>query len=130
MHKCFLCAIQTGSCDSGVPVCATCLNARAAKSAKPKPQVLTAERSCRDNLIQALIQATARARATSIAFSAIADDLTGKVKPNGVQRLHKASAELSRARDEMLNAHNRLKDFLSRGIVPEDLKQSRRIPCR
>lgn len=35
-----------------------------------------------------------------------------------------ASRGLATARHEMMKAHNRLNDYLSRGIVPEDLKRS------
>jgi hypothetical protein len=43
---------------------------------------------------------------------------------NGAQRIHSASRELSVARKEMMKAHSRLDDSLSRGVVPEDLKRS------
>jgi len=47
----------------------------------------------------------------------LARDLTGTL------RIHDASRALSAARDEMMIAHNRLNNFLSRGIVPEDLER-------
>ena len=49
---------------------------------------------------------------------------SGTPHPDGVQRIHNASHKLTQARDEMMNAHNRMNDFIERGIVPEDLKRS------
>jgi len=45
--------------------------------------------------------------------------------PDGTQHLSNAARELSAARKEMMDAHNRLNDFLARGIVPEDLKRQK-----
>jgi hypothetical protein len=42
--------------------------------------------------------------------------------PTEHQRINNASREVSLARAEMMRAHNRLDDFMTRGIVPEDLK--------
>jgi hypothetical protein len=41
-----------------------------------------------------------------------------------VQRIRNASHELTAARNEMMEAHHRLNEFLERGTVPEDLKRS------
>jgi hypothetical protein len=41
-----------------------------------------------------------------------------------VQRIRSASHELTAARNEMMEAHHRLNEFLESGIVPEDLKRS------
>ena len=49
---------------------------------------------------------------------------SGLPHPDGTQRIHNASRELSAARKEMMKAHNRLNDYLGLGIVPEDLKRS------
>ena len=76
-------------------------------------------------LIQSLTEATVRANAASEAFTAIMSDIpSGIPHPDGIQRIHSASRELSTARKEMMKAHSRLHDFLSRGIIPEDLKRS------
>ena len=48
---------------------------------------------------------------------------SGLPQPDGAQRIKNASHALSIARKEMATAHNRLNDYLSRGIVPDDLKQ-------
>ena len=49
---------------------------------------------------------------------------SGLAHPDGVQRIKNASNALTIARREMATAHSRLNDYLSRGIVPEDLKRS------
>jgi hypothetical protein len=49
---------------------------------------------------------------------------SGIPNPDGVQRIKNASNKLSMARKEMASAHSRLNDYLSRGIVPSDLKRS------
>ena len=41
---------------------------------------------------------------------------------DGTQRIKNVSRQLSEARKEMIAAHDRLNDFLERGIVPDDLK--------
>ena len=43
--------------------------------------------------------------------------------PSGIPH-HNASRKLNAARDAMMTAHNRLNDYLSSGIVPDDLKRS------
>jgi len=43
---------------------------------------------------------------------------------DGSQHIHNVSHELSTAGKDLMRAHTRLNDFLSRGIVPEDLKRS------
>jgi hypothetical protein len=48
----------------------------------------------------------------------------GLPEPNGAQQIQNASNALTIARKEMATAHNRLNDFLNRGVVPEDLKRS------
>ena len=120
MEKCIVCAAETELFDNGVPVCIRCSDERASRSLKSSSP--TPDQTYRDNLLHALTEATALANAASSAFSAIADDLSGPAQPNGVRRLHQASGELSRAREEMLKAHNRLNDFLARGIVLDGLK--------
>jgi hypothetical protein len=41
--------------------------------------------------------------------------------PDGSQRLHDASRELTAARQAMMEATLRLNDFLNHGTIPEDL---------
>jgi len=43
--------------------------------------------------------------------------------PDGTQRIHNASHAMSQARERMALAHKRLNDYLTNGIVPDNLKQ-------
>jgi hypothetical protein len=99
--------------ESGVPICVKC--------AEASPGV----RKARIALFRGLLEATKRAEAATDAFAAIASNIpSGMPHPDGVQRIRNASHELTAARNEMMKAHDRLNDFLTAGIVPEDLKRS------
>jgi hypothetical protein len=119
MAACAYCKTETFLYDGGVPICLECADARDAKRTSPE-----IERQVRTILIQDLTQATARAHAASEAFGAIMADVPSALPhPDGTQRIHNVSRELSAARKEMMKAHARLNDFLSSGVIPEDLKQ-------
>jgi hypothetical protein len=119
MAQCAYCKTEAFLYDGGVPICLTCANEREAKCKAP-----AIERDVRTVLLQDVTEATARAHAASEAFSAIMADVPSALPhPDGTQRIHNASLELSAAREKMIKAHMRLHDFLSQGIVPEDLKQ-------
>ena len=49
---------------------------------------------------------------------------SGLPHSDGFQRMKNVSLQLSMARNEMNTAHHRLNEFLERGIIPDDLKQS------
>lgn len=120
MAQCAYCKKETSLYDGGVPVCVECADSRDATHERQE-----LERRVRTILIQDLTEATARAHAASEAFSAIMADVpTALPHPDGTQRIHNVSRELSAARKEMMKAHARLNDFLSQAIIPEDLKQS------
>jgi hypothetical protein len=78
------------------------------------------------NILQQDLQAaTERSKTATAAFDAITNDIpSGIPHPDGKQRIHNASRQVTIARMEMLKAHRRLSDFLNAGVVPEDLKQS------
>jgi hypothetical protein len=68
--------------------------------------------------------ATERASGATVTFDAVTSEIpSGFPHPDGTQRIHNASREMSQARVGLMIAHNRLNDCLSRGIVPDDLKQ-------
>jgi hypothetical protein len=48
---------------------------------------------------------------------------SGLPHPDGVQRIHNASKDLSKARGELVEAHVRLTAFIAEGIVPDKLKK-------
>ena len=61
------------------------------------------------------------AEASEVFLGIMAEIPSGQ--PDGTQRIHDASRELSTARKEMMKAHTRLGDYIERGVVPEDLKR-------
>ena len=102
-----------------VPICAECSDAREAKRKPPATEQI------RRLLIQESIEATGRARAALAKFNEVIDQFPGHLSnPDSSQRVQIASSKLIAARKEMGRAENRLYDYLSRGIVPEDLKRT------
>src|SRR4029077_6593539 len=98
---------------SGVPVCIQCSNQ------PPK------NRNVRNKLVRDLDEAVERADSASRTFSDIVGDIPSDLPhPDGAQRIHNATDNLSSARQKVTKAHSRLNDYLSRGIVPDDLKRS------
>ena len=114
MERCAFCkSEETMLYESGVPICVKC--------AEASPGV----RKARITLFRNLHDATKRAEAATDAFAALALNIpSGMPHPDGVQQIRNASHELTAARNEMMKAHNRLNDFLTAGIVPEDPKRS------
>ena len=67
----------------------------------------------------------ARANAARRVFDSVIDQFpSGLPYPDGTQLIRNASQELEAARKELGRAHNRLSDFLTRGIAPQDLKRA------
>ncbi len=120
MAQCMYCKAETEMYAGGdVPICVECSDALEARR-KPPANV-------RDALVQSVAKTTARANAASEAFSSIMGQFPGGLPyADSAQRIHSASRELSVARKEMMKAHSRLDDFLSRRVVPKDLKRSGR----
>jgi len=122
MAECAYCKAETQLFENDVPVCLRCSEARESKheSADSENQVGTI-------LDREFAAAAERAKAASAGFDATVSEIpSGLPHPDGTQRIHNASHEVSAARIEMMKAHNRLNDFLRRGIVPGDLKQTHR----
>jgi hypothetical protein len=83
----------------------------------------TGEKDVLEILIQQVIDATAQKNEASDAFDIVIGQFpSGLPHPDGSQRIENSSSRLSIARKKMMEAHNRLSDFLNRGIVPDDLK--------
>ena len=122
MAKCAYCQAETEKYDGGdVPVCIECQDR---DETKRKP--FDSEHQIRNALHDEIWAATERAWEASEAFIAITGKIpSGIPHPDGVQRIRNASHDLSCARAELMRVHNRIQDYLIRGIVPEDLK-----PCR
>jgi hypothetical protein len=121
MAKCVRCGSETELFDSGIPVCVQCANEREANSKNRKP-----ERHVRTVLTEQLAEASDRAKEAAEAFAAVISAIPSATPhPDGAQRIQNASREVSISRAQMMTAQSRLNDYLSRGVVPDDLKQSR-----
>jgi hypothetical protein len=119
MAQCAYCKAETETYEGGdVPICLECSDARQAKIKPP------ASEQVGRLLIQESVEATSRANAALRAFNDVLNLFpSGLPNPDGTQRVQNASRKLIAARKEMGRAHSRLNDFLSRGIMPEDLKR-------
>ena len=120
MAQCAYCKTDTELYENGTPICVVCAGA---KAINPKPSFV--ESQIRLNLLHEVRQATDRVNAAAESFSMMIKDIPGDVPhPDGALRIAHASRELSTAREDMMRAHRRLNDFLSHGVIPEDLKAS------
>ena len=120
MAACAYCGAETELYENGVPICLKCSDERDAKHRIRPPT-----HEIRAILHEDLIRATKRNSEALREFDeAMGQYASGIQHPDGVQRIKNASNALSIARKEMTTAHNRLNDYLNRGIVPEDLKRS------
>lgn len=121
MALCTYCKTETSLYEGGdIPVCIECSDAR-----KSKGTLSARAHEIRTILHREFLIASERAREATASFDATVSEIpSGIPPPDGVQRIHNASRQVSIARVEMIKAHNRLNDYLSRGIVPEDLKRT------
>jgi hypothetical protein len=119
MAECNFCKAETQLYTSGVAICVKCSDEREAKS---KPQ--GSDRQTLVIMHRELDAAKARASVATAAFNAVTSEIpSGIPHPDGTLRIHHASQEMDQSRVGLMIAHNRLNDFLSRGVVPDDLKQ-------
>jgi len=113
MARCTYCQSETQLYENDVPVCLGCSNESPVR------------RQAKRTLFRDLTEATKRADAATDAFAAITSEIpSGYPHPDGLQRIQNASREMQVAQREMMKAHTRLNDFLTSGIVPEDLKRT------
>jgi len=110
---------QTESYENSVPICVKCATIRDAEAKEAPKQ----SRDVHATLVQGLCKATTHAHSANVEFNAIMDrSPSGLSNPDGTNSVNNASRKLSAARKGVMDAHNRLNDFLARGVVPEDLK--------
>jgi hypothetical protein len=120
MARCVYCTAETEMYVSHVPICLNCSEQREEKRKPP-----SREQYIREVLVAGLVEATARTSAASEEFNIVMNQFpSGLPHPDGTQKIQNASAALAAARTQLMKAHNRLNDYLGRGIVPEDLKQN------
>ena len=118
MAECVYCKSETELFYGGNPVCINCANERDDRNRKQ-----SGGGDVRTILFQNLTEATLRAESASENFRAVMGEVPGTTPhPDGVQKIHNASHEMSNARDELMKAHHRLNSFIETGIVPDDLK--------
>ena len=76
-------------------------------------------------LLQDVLEATTRNNEATREFDEVMGQIpSGLPYAEGAQRIKNASDELTIARKEMTTARNRLNDYLSLGIVPDDLAEA------
>ena len=121
MALCAYCQAETERYDGGdVPICIECSDARKARRKPP-----ATEQQIRTTLFQDVFEATERNNEATREFEAVMGQFPSSLPhPDGAQRIKNASSSLTVARKEKMKAHDRLNDYLGRGIVPEDLKRS------
>ena len=121
MAKCTNCGSETGLYSNSAPICLKCAGLWETKRKPPAPSL-----EIRSILHCELITATRRAVEATREFNEVVGQFpSGLPHLDGAQRVKNASNKLAVARKEMATAHNRLNDYLGRGIVPDDLKTSR-----
>jgi hypothetical protein len=117
MAKCAYCKIDTELYENGTPICVTCAGA--------KDAAIPHSSGIQLKLLDEIRHATDRVNAAAESFGLIMKDIPSNLPPpDSAYRITQASRELSTARAEMMKAHHRLNDFLSHGVIPEDLKAS------
>jgi hypothetical protein len=117
MAECAYCKTETELYENGTPICIACASA---KDGDPGPSFRSSP--VQQKLLQEVRQATDRVNEAAEGFSQIVKDVPSNVPaPDSTFRITQASHELSTARAQMIRAHRRLNEFLSRGVIPEDL---------
>jgi hypothetical protein len=122
MANCIHCGTETSSYQSDMPLCIKCAEAMDARQAPPKRAPLHKDHIRRILLLE-VAETTVRAEAAAAEFKGCIKSIpTGLPHPDGTQRIHQASHNLSNARKDMMQAHSRLENFLRSGVIPDDLK--------
>jgi hypothetical protein len=103
MEKCSKCGADTILFEDGVPICVRCSDDSDKKDDSPEK-----DQRIRAVLLQELLETSQLVQSASVESDASV--------PEG--------GSLNIARKAMAQAHNRLNDYLGRGIVPEELKRS------
>ena len=111
MVRCWYCGQQTELHEGGIVICLGCSNA----PSHPKRTVYL-------RLVEQLAEATTEHVDAKAAYNRVMWEIPSAIpRPDGVQRIHSISHELSVAEKRLANAHSRLADFLDTGVIPEDL---------
>jgi hypothetical protein len=116
--NCALCESEAEFSVGGMALCKTCSGKRESEFER-----LGTNRQVRARLQREILASTVRANAASQDLSAIMRDIpSGLPQPDGSQRIQNAAHVLAAARNEVMQAHSRLDEFLARGGVSGDWK--------
>jgi hypothetical protein len=109
MAQCAHCKAETQLYFANVPVCIQCADARSPEQT-------------RASLLQDIADTTVQAETASEAFPKVVEEIpSGMPRAGGAQRIKNVSRQQSKARDEMMETHRLLDDYVTRGeIVPEE----------
>ncbi len=100
MAQCAYCRAETQLHFANVPVCISCADAR------------SPERT-RASLLQNVRDATMRVEVASEAFQKVVEEIpSGMPHADGAQRIKNVSRQVSQARDEMMEAHRLLDNYI------------------
>ena len=111
MARCSYCGSETELYEGGTPICLACSDT----PILPKRTIHTC-------LIEELAEATTEHLAAKAAYNRMMWNIPSAIpNPDGVQRIHSVSHELSIAKERLERAHSRLANFLDTGEIPEDL---------
>ncbi len=103
MPKCFKCGADTILFENGVAICVKCSD-----EGDKRPDSPEKDQRIRSVLLQDLLETSYLAQSASV---------ESETRAAGRRSLDSAQTA-------MAHAHSRLNNYLSRGIVPEDLKQA------
>lgn len=116
MTICVFCESEAKLVIDGVPTCEECCGKRDAELSKPKT-----DGQIRADLHREVLASTARAHAASETLIAIMRDIpSGLPHPDGSQQIQNAAGALAAARSEVMKAHSRLTEFVTRGVLPAE----------
>jgi len=102
MARCAYCNGETELYFANMPICIRCADQRSPEQTEAA-------------LTQNLADATFRADAASEAFQEVVSEIPSNIPhPDGIQRIKNASQQLTKARDEMMEAHRLLDDYVNR----------------
>ena len=116
VNICAVCKSKTELAIDGVPLCEECFGKAESDIGK-----LKTDREIRVALQRKILACTAQAHDASEELMEIMRDIpSGLPQPDGNLRIQNAARALAAARNEVMEAHSRLNEFLARGALSED----------
>ena len=114
MEECSYCGGKARLYFNGKPVCVSCAQ-----------KVDLNKTTTQAELAKTLSEAKLRTDAAFKEFTTLINGIpSGLPQPDGAQRIQNAAVSLRVAQRNQVTALNRLREFLEKGIVPDDLKRS------